>query len=75
MKFAVIGKLKHTTSYQDWCHCFRRRFWKNFITEISITGSDTILNSYESDMPTYYPDQTKNTVCHYCPLKMDGVKN
>lgn len=46
MKVAIFGKLKSTTSYRDWIRCFRRRFWKETITEVYITDGNTVLNSY-----------------------------
>lgn len=46
MKIAIFGTLKPSTSYRDWMHCFRRQFRKTSISEFSITGSNTILNSY-----------------------------
>lgn len=46
MKVAIFGKLKSTTPYRDWARCFRRRFWKETISEVYITDGNTVLNSY-----------------------------
>ena len=46
MKIAIIGTLKSTTTYRDWECCFRRRFWKETISEVYITDGNTVLNSY-----------------------------
>ena len=46
MKVAIFGKLKSTTPYRDWTRCFRRRFWKETISEVYITDGNTVLNSY-----------------------------
>lgn len=46
MKTAIFGKLKSNTPYRDWVRCFRRRFWKETISEVYITDGNTVLNSY-----------------------------
>ena len=46
MKIAIFGKLKQATSYHDWYTCFRRQLREVPISEILITGGNTVLNRY-----------------------------
>lgn len=46
MNIAIIGIINPNLTYYDWVKLFRYHFWKKRISEISITGSDTLLNSY-----------------------------
>lgn len=46
MKLAILGTLTPKTSYDDWACIFRRHFLKKGVSKISITGGDTLLNSY-----------------------------
>lgn len=46
MKLAILGTLTPTTSYDDWACIFRCHFLKKGVSKISITGGDTLLNSY-----------------------------
>ena len=46
MKIAILGKLNQATSYHDWCTCFRRQLREVPISEILITGGNTVLNRY-----------------------------
>ena len=46
MKIAILGKLNQATSYHDWYTCFRRQLREVPISEILITGGNTVLNRY-----------------------------
>ena len=46
MKIAFLGKLNQATSYHDWYTCFRRQLREVSISEILITGGNTVLNRY-----------------------------
>lgn len=46
MKIAILGTLKLTTNYRDWYTCFRRQLREVLISEILITGGNTVLNRY-----------------------------
>lgn len=46
MKIAILGKLNQETSYHDWYTCFRRQLREVPISEILITGGNTVLNRY-----------------------------
>ena len=46
MKIAILGKLSQATSYHDWCTCFRGQLREVPISEILITGGNTVLNRY-----------------------------
>ena len=46
MKIAIFGKLNQATSYHDWYTCFRRQLREVPISEILITGGNTVLNRY-----------------------------
>lgn len=46
MKVAMIGVVNPTVTYQDWEVLFRRNFRNTQLTEICITGGETLLNEY-----------------------------
>lgn len=46
MKLAIIGKINSALTYNDWEKIFIHHFCNEKVSEISITGADTILNSY-----------------------------
>ena len=46
MKLTLIGVVNPTFSYQDWENLFNRYFRESTLSEIAITGSDTLLNRY-----------------------------
>ena len=46
MKIAILGTLKLTTNYRDWYTCFRRQLREVPISEILITGGNTVLSRY-----------------------------
>lgn len=46
MKVAIIGAVDPTVTYRDWEVLFRRNFRNNQLSEICITGGETLLNEY-----------------------------
>ena len=46
MKIAILGHVDSSTTYRDWVLGLRRNFRDSTISKISITGGDTLLNSY-----------------------------
>ena len=66
MKIAIFGKLKQATTYPDWYTCFHRQLSELPISEILITGGDTVLNRYTKhyakslaiSIKEYHPDES-----------------
>lgn len=46
MNIAIIGTINPNLTYYDWVKIFRKHFAGKTISRISITGSNTLLNSY-----------------------------
>ena len=46
MKLAIIGIINPTLTYQEWEDIFCHHFENSAVSEIRITGSDTLLNRY-----------------------------
>lgn len=46
MKLAILGVINPTIDYCEWVTIFRRRFGNKTLSQIGITGNDTLLNSF-----------------------------
>lgn len=62
MKVAIIGVVYPTVTYHYWETVFHRYFRKNGLSEINITGGDTLLNRYART----YADKFAIHVSEYC---------